>query len=423
MELQFRDVSTGPLQAKGYDIAPQVPRFILADRKLTRMLRKIVRRVYSARMSGYFTSANVAQLGYALTECRNPKEVKTFLKTCLSVRDNDIVPSFTSSHAQSFLHQLGYWVSNRLRIDRQQARLPASTSRPLGGEGLKAELARANKLVYDLPPNRWTKSSSWVLPFVASKKFPMGECYGIEIEFLIACDNNRNKSRIELEDDYGSEWDADYTDDGGSHFEQEDVTEACPGASLRGDGSVCPDRDDREVTNNYGGDEIGVVINRGDTKRLFALCEFLRRHGATANKSCGLHVHLDCRDTDRSGALGRARRLAAALPWLATIQPESRRGNGYCKLEMSESDRYCAVNFTAFDEHQTVEVRLGAGTVDPTKILNWAETLYFVSRNYHYLRSWSDWQASKAPEHLKNWTSNRRAQFWGDKAEDYAIRS
>jgi hypothetical protein len=65
--------------------------------------------------------------------------------------------------------------------------------------------------------------------------------------------------------------------------------------------------------------------------------------------------------------------------WLIALKefvPESRRNNNdYCALSFSETNRYRAVNFTAFRKFKTLEIRLHSGTVDYTKIIAWIRLL------------------------------------------------
>lgn len=260
---------------------------------------------------------------------------------------------------------------------------------------LKAELSSAQDLLLRTRPKDWRQETHWLMPYVADKQFPKGQCYGIEIEFV-------------LNGNYSTDEDGDVCDDSSCQFTSEQLKTVVPMANLHGDGSV--EAGDGQ-TNNRDGEEIGLLINRNNPQPLKDLCRFLAQKYAEVNNSCGLHVHLDCRDVGRSGALGRARRLQAALPWLLFLQPQSRRNNSYCRPIMSETDRYSAVNFTAFDEHQTVEVRLAAGSVNFDKIYMWAELCYWLTRHRNYIRSWRDFIESNAPDALKEWALSRFKAF------------
>lgn len=91
------------------------------------------------------------------------------------------------------------------------------------------------------------------------------------------------------------------------------------------------------------------------------------------NKTCGFHVHLDMRGRDFKKAY---KNLVQAQDLLFALQPKSRRENSYCKRNESvipsrQGGRYYAINGEAYSEHRTVEVRLHAGTLNPTKIIKW----------------------------------------------------
>ena len=68
---------------------------------------------------------------------------------------------------------------------------------------------------------------------------------------------------------------------------------------------------------------------------------------------------------------------------LKEFVPESRRNNtDYAALSFSETNRYRAVNFTAFRKYKTLEIRLHSGTVDYTKIIAWirlCELLFVIN--------------------------------------------
>jgi hypothetical protein len=120
--------------------------------------------------------------------------------------------------------------------------------------------------------------------------------------------------------------------------------------------------------------EFRVLLKRSELEpRLFRLCSILKNH--RVNKSCGLHVHLDARQWDRVEAEKRARRLAKWLGILSELVPLSRRENTYCKPGFSQADRYHAVNFTSYEKHRTIEVRLHSGTCDYSKIIAWIRLL------------------------------------------------
>lgn len=119
-----------------------------------------------------------------------------------------------------------------------------------------------------------------------------------------------------------------------------------------------------------------------------ARADVIRRTTATiakfdgdANDTCGLHVHIDCRNRDASTVYAR---LVHAQKLLAAMVPRRRRENTYCKpnvgssMNSNQGDRYLAINPCAYDKHRTIEVRLHSGTVDPEKIIFWLDLLLAI---------------------------------------------
>jgi hypothetical protein len=158
--------------------------------------------------------------------------------------------------------------------------------------------------------------------------------------------------------------------------------------SIADDGSIDCDSENRENGGDdddaiFEGKEIRVLVDRdnlvpvltGVTKKLVGL-------GAFVNKSCGLHVHFDLRDSTDSERELVYTKLYHSLSLLYSIVPSSRRRNTYCKRntsgiykENTEGSRYKAINVVSYEKHDTFEVRLFGGTLDAEKIINWIELL------------------------------------------------
>lgn len=117
--------------------------------------------------------------------------------------------------------------------------------------------------------------------------------------------------------------------------------------------------------------EYKILLKRSELEmRLHRFCSLISDH--RVNTSCGLHVHLDCRGRTEADVRVIAKRMTAWLIALKEFVPESRRNNtDYAALSFSETNRYRAVNFTAFRKYKTLEIRLHSGTVDYTKIIAW----------------------------------------------------
>ena len=104
----------------------------------------------------------------------------------------------------------------------------------------------------------------------------------------------------------------------------------------------------------------------------------LENIGAFVNTSCGLHVHLDCRERNASYVSSR---LIAAQRLLMSLQPRDRWDNEFCHPNgtCEGAGRYLVVNSSAMDRHGTIEVRCGAATLDIDRILGWVATLRSIA--------------------------------------------
>lgn len=116
--------------------------------------------------------------------------------------------------------------------------------------------------------------------------------------------------------------------------------------------------------------------------------------GATANRTCGLHVHVDAAGLSGKEIINVAKRYAAHEARIDRVMPASRRAsrNSYCQgmdtllrsLEIFDQQpvvdarslcqnfgRYYKLNLAAFMVHGTLEFRQHSGTVNGDKIANW----------------------------------------------------
>ena len=138
----------------------------------------------------------------------------------------------------------------------------------------------------------------------------------------------------------------------------------------------------------HDGLEIPVVCRWDDLRPLYRVCAALRSFGARLTKSFGGHVHLDARDLYTGGTVPaslKKRINSVVVPGVERVLrwcvPASRVGNSYCQLIGADwhfSDRYRAVNVCSLHEHRTLEIRLGAASLNPDKWRLWAMAcLYF----------------------------------------------
>jgi hypothetical protein len=143
--------------------------------------------------------------------------------------------------------------------------------------------------------------------------------------------------------------------------------------SLRDSNNPVPD----EFKSDMVTVEITVCAPRSSIESVLTkVTEVLSSVDAKVNRRCGLHVHLDQRNTEYTIIGQRYRRLVSAQHVLFAMQPKSRQDNRYCrKLTTRElergASRYFGINGQAVFKHQTIEVRMHSGTTDVTKIMNW----------------------------------------------------
>ncbi|MBO77642.1 MAG: hypothetical protein CME17_09425 [Gemmatimonadetes bacterium] len=164
--------------------------------------------------------------------------------------------------------------------------------------------------------------------------------------------------------------------------------------------------------------EARLFMKYGSWARLYAVCEKLREVGAEVNASCGLHVHLDCRDCASATAMTtRATRLRKALPWLRNMVPRARSASG--SYSGRSEGRYQPINTESYHRHQTVEVRLHSGTLNGDKIRNWVEVVRFIAlrsgrgnNRPTYLETLESYLSTpEVPDYLKQWVVMRTNTF------------
>ncbi len=220
---------------------------------------------------------------------------------------------------------------------------------------------------------------------------PKGSAIGVEIEFLA-------KAR-------------EYDSDGNTRYDTSEtsfVKPAIHGVSWGYDTSVKTTRD-----YHYGtGQEVRIMLKQGNWKRLEKVLTHLKASDCEVNHSCGLHVHLDCRDLSHFATVTRGKRLESALGWLREMVPAGRSTRGYAKPKFSTSDKYAAITMHQYAYgRKAIEVRLHSSSFNLTKVINWITLLSFIKDNYKHLHTWEDFVNSPAPMDLKVWAIRRREKF------------
>ena len=148
-----------------------------------------------------------------------------------------------------------------------------------------------------------------------------------------------------------------------------------------GDGSIVAD------ASGYKQSEIRVLVHEDELEYVMSRIGKVlssRKVDAYANRSCGLHVHLDARNRDVEKMYAN---LFMVQPLLRASQPQSRIVSTYCKenrdatfkaCKRGDNERYSVINTHAYDKQKSLEVRVHEGTVNAKDIINWCKFLTAV---------------------------------------------
>ena len=205
------------------------------------------------------------------------------------------------------------------------------------------------------------------LPKISNKKF------GIEVEFVGACPRQVARVINEVE---GVECSfAGYTHITTSYWK---VVSDASLNSIRG----------------YAGELVSPILQGTEgVTELFKVLEALNSvEGVTVNRSCGLHVHLDCREMNINEIKTVFSRYEQYEEQIDLCMPRSRRGNpqwcaGTSMVKNSikrattkpnaarAAGRYYKVNLTNIHTRGSMEFRQHSGTTEFKKIVNWLSFL------------------------------------------------
>lgn len=116
--------------------------------------------------------------------------------------------------------------------------------------------------------------------------------------------------------------------------------------------------------------DAGLRLLRDDVKKL-------RDMGFRANKSCGLHCHVDMISSSAEDRKALFRFGTWIQDDIYKLVARSRASATYCKkitTTLERSDRYLWMNMKhAYERHRTVEFRLHHGTTQPDRIVEWVK--------------------------------------------------
>ena len=318
------------------------------------------------------------------------EEIKTNIKNCVEAYENNAQKEHWLKYSKA-LHLAEYIEANTYHPPRDLNNLNTAIKRTR--RYLRDQKALENKnfgKFIEAYKDSWDAMSP---SRVLDKYLPKGTAVGVEIEWVAPAreyeEGNYDNSTMDIErpvkntDNYihGTQW-------------KYDTSISTP-----------------EAHHYRQGQEACVMLRYGKWDRLIKVCDYIKDNGGEVNKSCGLHIHLDCRDISAARALTKCKRIKSALPWLLKMVPKSRRKNSYCRPDFAADEKYYAI--TAHKLHHTgsFEVRLHSGTLNPTKIINWIRLIHFISNRYVHMQSLEEFLNSDADADLKKYVIKRVAKF------------
>jgi len=144
----------------------------------------------------------------------------------------------------------------------------------------------------------------------------------------------------------------------------------------------------------HAGELVSPILNGVEgVRELERVIEALNSvEGVTVNRSCGLHVHLDCREMNINEIKTTYERYSNHEEQIDLCMPRSRRGSprwcastasvknavkrATCKPNAARAaERYYKVNLTNIASRGSIEFRQHSGTTEFKKIVNWLSFL------------------------------------------------
>ena len=165
----------------------------------------------------------------------------------------------------------------------------------------------------------------------------------------------------------------------------------------------------RNGTRYNGCEVVSPVLTAGPEafETIRKVCTALTEAGATANISCGMHVHVGIQSRSVGEVKNMVRAYGEFKDQIDSVLPRSRRDSrwaqpvwrphyqtaflerlerqetisGINSLIQSHNGRYSALSLAAFPRIGTIEFRQHSGTCDAEKVLNWTQwCVAFVER-------------------------------------------
>jgi hypothetical protein len=255
-------------------------------------------------------------------------------------------------------------------------------------ETIQEKWEAAMDRIYHTAPMHWSRHLDNFHKTVAFRKFPEGDCIGIELEFV--SENNAPLATWDSDDYPTSRWN-----------------------SFTTDGSITTDCQDEAVARYQEYKAFLNINNQENWDKVQNTLKLLTDAGGRINKSCGCHVHIDMRNRPSATYYRIAGRVRDAFKsWLhRTISPR-RATNRYCSVWAdSQASRYSAINTHCHSEHNTVEVRVGMPTLNFWKLKMWASLMFWCVNNSTKIDTFEDFMESECPLELKVYVIERIGKF------------
>ena len=145
------------------------------------------------------------------------------------------------------------------------------------------------------------------------------------------------------------------------------------------------------------GMEFVSPILKGDAglAEVYKFCQFAKKLKFKVNKDCGYHIHIDMRDTSEITRQRIAYAYSLAFDLWGSLVNRDRLNNNFCETPHYDStfvracrdfddtfvdaSRYKFINWRAYRDHGTLEIRGHHGTVKTLDVVNWVKAhLRFV---------------------------------------------
>jgi hypothetical protein len=273
---------------------------------------------------------------------------------------------------------------NRVATYRAEYRINR-TPAPLS---MKQRLDREYECIAATRPMHWVGSLTDFQRRLATRMRPDGACVGIELEFLAT----RGSEIVDWQED-------DYPQHTFHQFKH--------------DGSIGANHDS-ECCARY--QEYTCFINADDANDWSKVRNTLKdmtENGAIVNNSCGNHVHIDMRHKSQATYYRIAGRLRDAFTtWAHRLVSHKRAYNRYCGIQNDHhNNRYTAINTACWNEHRTLEVRIGMPTLNYHKLYQWTQFLRYLANNSNSIATLDEFMAGDAPLEVKLYAIKRIANF------------